>query len=408
MIPNLHTRFAAAATALMLLLTGCVNDDSDCPSGGSDAKALGLHFVVVTRNSDALSRADEDCEEGPQGSAAENFINTSDCQFLLFDADGKLLRPLFPEISVEDNTTYTSYSITTLINEPYFDNAVKNGDADVTFYIMVIANAHSQGITSQYLTYNPGTTTADNIFAQLATFTQPMLPDAAWSPVIASKQFMPMAGMQKFTVTTAALKKSTYEDPVDLSPEGGNSDINMLRAVAKIEVIDKINAARDTRISGAALNGFFTTGTVLPSADQWPGYVTADVTLPTLPADAVYDTDTPLLFVKDDYALSLRTDGAHSVYSAYITEYSYETANQQEPMVTVSLQPDDKDKMPYKRPFYLAKYNQGSQYADPVTELLRNHIYRYEVTDLSVDNTLELLYTVCPMSNVSSDEISFN
>ena len=37
----------------------------------------------------------DDCYDDLQGSPAENYINTADCQFLLFDADRKLLRPIF-------------------------------------------------------------------------------------------------------------------------------------------------------------------------------------------------------------------------------------------------------------------------------------------------------------------------
>lgn len=386
--------------AVSLLPTGCTDDNSACPDDPANGKTeVTLRFLVATRNTSPLSRAD-DCEDDAPASIAENYLNLQDIQFFIFNADRQLLATFFPDVR-NYNDTYSQYAVTATLKLPYFDKAVEANSTAIQFYIMVVANSKNLGGIS--IAANVGTT-VDDILSENVIFNSPanLATNIGWNPDYNANRYIPMAGMQSFTVSADKLIASTPEAPLDLG------DIDMLRAVAKIEVIDKINAARDTRISGAALNGFFTTGTVLPSADQWPGYVTADVTLPTLPADAVYDTDTPLLFVKDDYALSLRTDGAHSVYSAYITEYSYETANQQEPMVTVSLQPDDKDKVPYKRPFYLAKYNQGSQYADPVTELLRNHIYRYEVTDLSVDNTLELYYTVCPMSTVTSDEISFN
>lgn len=112
-----YNKFLAAASAMMLTLTGCVNEDSPCPGDGDEATKVTLQFTVMTYNPAAsreaqqsratvdpeqgslLSRADDDCSDGPQGSPAENYINTADCQFLLFDADRKLLRPIFPEIT---------------------------------------------------------------------------------------------------------------------------------------------------------------------------------------------------------------------------------------------------------------------------------------------------------------------
>ncbi len=385
--------------AVSLLPTGCTDDNSACPDDPANGKTeVTLRFLVATRNTSPLSRAD-DCNDEAQASIAENYLNLQDIQFLIFNADRQLLATFFPDVR-NANDAYSQYAVTATLKLPYFDKAVEANSTSIQFYIMVVANSKNLGGRS--IAANVGTT-VDDILSENVIFNSPANVTAGigWNPDYNANRYIPMAGMQSFTVSADQLIASTPENPLQLN------DINMLRAVAKIEVIDNINAARDTRISGAALNGFFTTGTVLPSANQWPGYVTADVTLPTLPADAVYDTDTPLLLVKDEYAMSLRADGA-IVYSAYITEYSYETAAQHEPMVTVTLQPNDEGEKSYKRPFYLAKYNQGSQYADPVTELLRNHIYRYEVTDLSVDNTLELLYTVCPMSDVTSGEISFN
>lgn len=385
--------------AVSLLPTGCTDDNSACPDDPANGKTeVTLRFLVATRNTSPLSRAD-DCNDEAQASIAENYLNLQDIQFLIFNADRQLLATFFPDVR-NANDAYSQYAVTATLKLPYFDKAVEANSTSIQFYIMVVANSKNLGGRS--IAANVGTT-VDDILSENVIFNSPanLATNIGWNPDYNANRYIPMAGMQSFTVSADQLIASTAENPLQLN------DINMLRAVAKIEVIDNINAARDTRISGAALNGFFTTGTVLPSANQWPGYVTADVTLPTLPADAVYDTDTPLLLVKDEYAMSLRADGA-IVYSAYITEYSYETAAQHEPMVTVTLQPNDEGEKSYKRPFYLAKYNQGSQYADPVTELLRNHIYRYEVTDLSVDNTLELLYTVCPMSDVTSGEISFN
>ncbi|WP_289640888.1 hypothetical protein, partial [uncultured Muribaculum sp.] len=97
-----YNKFLAAASAMMLTLTGCVNEDSPCPGDGDDGTKVTLQFTVMTYNPAAsreaqqsradgdttegslLSRAGDDCYDDLQGSPAENYINTADCQFLLF------------------------------------------------------------------------------------------------------------------------------------------------------------------------------------------------------------------------------------------------------------------------------------------------------------------------------------
>ena len=69
-------------------------------------------------------------------------------------------------------------------------------------------------------------------------------------------------------------------------------DIDMLRALAKIEVIDKIDLPDGydptidrIEIEKVELVGLYNTGRLLP---DWPDYVTEQVTTPTLPAANQY------------------------------------------------------------------------------------------------------------------------
>ena len=235
-----YNKFLAAASAMMLTLTGCVNEDSPCPGDGDEATKVTLQFTVMTHNPAAsrdaqqsratgnpeqgslLSRAGDDCYDDLQGSPAENYINTADCQFLLFDADRKLLRPIFPEITGKDDVQYTYYTIKASITEPYFDEAVKADLDQIDFYIMVIANSHSTDLDGQYPGFTPGVTTIDDIAAQRVTFNQPVGYHLGgpggeyrpWTPSIDENRLIPMAGLQKFTVSATQLKESTYDVPV--------------------------------------------------------------------------------------------------------------------------------------------------------------------------------------------------
>lgn len=459
---RLYKYIITAGAVLALSLTGCVSEDSPCPPGGSDddGKAVTLRFTVVTRSAEggrpaeasegpalAPSRAD-DCYADQKGTPAENFINTADCQFLLFDADRKLLRPIFPEVTEKDDTQYTWYSIKTSITEKYFDERIKAGQ-DVTFYIMVIAN--TRGLDGQYVNYAPGVTTIEDIANQRRTFVQPGVgrlangtwyQSGSWQPSIDNRRYIPMSGLQKFTVSAAALKASTSDNPVDLSEAGAGKNIDMLRAVSKIEVIDKLEipqgsvydeSADDGKrlsIQKLSLYGFFSNGTILPTiqAGCWPNAITAQVTSPTIPENPAYffpitnneGYKNPVLvqFEYDLAATNQRTDKCR-VYSAYVVEYSRSLAK--EKYIDSNSLSTNFDLYPYIEvtitnpgaadingsPVFLlklAKFNNGVA-GEGLGELLRNHIYRYEITGISQD--IQVNWTVCNM-DTGEAVIEFN
>lgn len=480
---RLSTYVLAAMSALALsMATACVNEDSPCPpdSGDDGGKGVTLQFTVVTHNAgsnrSAVSRVD-DCIGDQNGSNAENFINTADCRFMLFDEDRKLLRPIFPEITGEDAVNYTWYNIKASITEKYFDEKVAAGEP-VTFYIMVIAN--TSNLDGQYFTYSPGVTTIEDIAAQRRTFRQPegyieFLPDGfnsfvPWNPNIDGGRLIPMAGLQQFTVDAAVLKASTYEAPVLLSPDlsGGSGNarelrnINMLRALSKIEIIDKIDMlggnydpAQRPYVDKVELYGYFDSGTIMPyindgkwstAQGEWSMTSSGQVSAPTIPVNAEYTfpvinripkgswaggvwtpiTDSAgnqlydpqkgdcLTFTKDEDAMKLRDDGCN-VFSGYVVEYSravvaglkydfdewYDRYSYLEITVNNPMG-DGKDDSPiYTMP--LAKYSDGSPGAG-IDELIRNHIYRYEITGINQTvNIIEVGFTVCDWNRKTVD-----
>lgn len=401
-----------------------------------------------------MSRVD-DCIGDQNGSNAENFINTADCRFMLFDEDRKLLRPIFPEITGEDAVNYTWYNIKASITEKYFDDKVAAGEP-VTFYIMVIAN--TSNLDGQYFAFTPGVTTIEDIAAQRRTFRQPedvrdFNSFSPWKPSIDEHAYIPMAGLQQFTVDAAVLKASTYEAPVLLSPElsGGSGNarelknINMLRALSKIEVIDKIdmlggnyNPTQRPYVDKVELYGYFMTGTILPYINngnwsnekgEWSttssGQVAA-VTMPDVPDymlpntmkeyyipeyDYKFQRRECITFAFDYEATNMRDDKC-KVYSGYVVEYlrsiveeNYPDKADALPFIEVTVNNpmgDGKDDSPmYTMP--LAKYSDGSPGAG-IDELIRNHIYRYEITGINQTvNIIEVGFTVCDWNRKTVD-----
>lgn len=447
------TASAAALLALALLAQGCVADnEDDCPAPPAPENNITLQFMVVTPSPagrSATSRADECDHPEEAGSAAENYINTADMQFFLFDADRKLLRTFRPEITGKDDQLYTWYTLKAMFNEPYFDAAVKSGQENVSFYILVTAN--TSGLGGQYFGVVPGVTTIDDMAQQLRTFNCPPRlgqdgsPFYEWTPTINQDQLIPMSGLQTFTVSTAHLVTSTYEKPVDLYKDY-NKDIPMLRAMAKIEVIDHLEFAQGEaydptmsrmRIEKVELCGFNSTGTILPwmgtasgnNQPQWTD-VSKNVTMPTVPDGNPYIVPNQFsetgYLPSPDYSRIISFYGTERalvnnpvigpegfpIFTAYVPEYSLAAiGNSEKPYIVVTLTNSEGEEYEgATKQLKLVSYIDGAPQDDqPIEEMLRNHIYRYQVNSAdNPENIISVGYTVCPWYTPTVDIPSFD
>lgn len=409
-------------------VVSCINDYDICPDDSHGEANVSLQFTLTTGKSSTSgrlgSRADF-CDDYREGELAENVINVSDIQFYLFDADQKVVCTFHPEVKA-DNDVLSRYLMTCQLNVPYFDEIIRDGNDDtpVTFYIMVIANA--QSLSGQYMGYYPGVTTIKDICDQLNTFTLAPRKDnygvfSTWQPSVANGPYIPMAGIQQFTVTAKQLKESTGDSPLNLSPTGTGDDggrlkyINMLRAMAKLEIVDHIYFAANElydatkkrpKIDKAELIGFFTKGTLLPAYSQLntTSHATEDVTEATLPASTYYTAPTAFstsyatndcLMFFDDQVVSQKL-GGFPVKSAYIPEFEWnEDLGGVRPYFALTLQ-DDLIQSEPKSPvveMQLSKYTGGNA-SEAIDELLRNHIYRFQVDN--INSKLQLTLNVLP------------
>lgn len=428
----------AALPVLLLLVAGCGNDCDALPD--SDTDSVKLRFTIVTRpssgNGTGRTRAADIAGE-QVGTAPENYLNLAgrDIRFLLFDSGQKLLRDFTPDADItladEADNNYVTYTVRATIAEPYFANVAT---ADTDFYIMVVANGRPHGLRPFVLV--PGETTIQSIAdEQLASFNQKTyIRDLetwgrfGWEPSqpgIADGEYIPMSGLQHFTLKQGVFDGNGPEGFIDLSPDG-SKNINMLRAVAKIEVIDKIGITGnfvDTPnriyVEKAELFGFCVTGTILPAYGQWSrnGVLeTQQVDVPTMaspidyvnPDNNINSTDLNKLveFAEDKDSKEMRADGC-PVFSGYVTEYSLDAINAivsgeqiYPPYIRVTVyDPNISDNDPNgKSRFYrieLSSYNGGKPGAS-LPALLRNHIYRYVVT--SVNSTAQTR-SACPFAD---------
>lgn len=425
---NLYTRRAwtllPACLLLLVLAAGCVNDESTCKEA-SDVDDVKLRFTVVTRASadsaprtaaNAGMNADTraaDIEGDLEGSPAENYLDLAgrDIRFLLFDEDQKYLCDFTPDVDITaDNTAnYITYTVRATLTESYFTDKAALGQA-IDFYIMVLANGRAYDLTA--LALGRGTTEIKDVMNQFAFFT-PATTDGngnGWEPSTPGTpggKYIPMAGLQHFNITFTGGGEESF---VELSGTDGKY-INMLRALAKIEVIDRIDITDNyvenpqrVSIAGADLLGYCATGTILPAYGQWNRndvLETQQVESPTLPSHVDYrapnsDYEQPgtnvINFHYDQVATDSRKDKC-PVYSVYVPEYALsDIGNATHSYMRVALQdPSDNNAITYY-PVYLKKYENGAPTNTDVSALLRNHIYRYAIVGLKQEALLIELF----------------
>lgn len=321
-----------------------------------------------------------------------------------------------------------------MISEAKAANALAT--TDVSFSIMVIANG--KGMHAVPFALYPGVTTIADVARELRTFDTPPHYESftvgdivskvytPWSPSIAEKRLIPMAGLQKFTIKAVELASSSPNEPANLTPDT-NTAIPMLRTMAKIEIIDHLEFGQNQPydpdaerviIDKVELCGFYSKGTLLPwmgsnTTDyiaQW-GSTSTQVTSPTLPgayylspnefSESGYGTSDNVISFGDPVVTESYNDG-YPVFSVYIPEYSLKwIGDNVKPYIVVTLQNSNDNQQNTIRMISLSKYIDGAPVeGTDIPFILRNHIYRYVVN--SVTSELPTLqWTVCPWSTAT-------
>ncbi len=453
---NIYKRISSVTNgfviAASMLFVACVGEDAPCDPVAPD-DGITIEFRMATRNAKGSnqSRAVLPPSGTPEdGFPNENFLDLDNLRFLLFNSDWSLIQIFKPEIEAEDAQTYIKYRVRAFLNNPYFLDA--EDGTEITFGIMVLGNCST--LSPERLVYHDGMTLAD-VFdpSTVGTFAMPVRSNYGnfWRPSFTTadytdadgivhsgvqRAYIPMSGMQTFTVKVDDLKASTPQNPLQLSGIDGEKDINMLRALAKIEVIDRINATgtgaetvqpgitERTNVEKAELMGFMSRGSILPSMSDWNRpvrdvYETQYSTSPLIPVGSAFKS-VPLLgdgslevngdysgvvnFFADAEATKSRADGCR-VLSCYLTEYNpadiADNLNKMWVRLTVLNNGDSENSQFYR--LSLAPYTNGAPGA--VMPIVRNNIYRYEIT--SVTSEISVNWTVCPMDEYGTD-IEFN
>ena len=373
---------------LVAALSGCIMDSADCTgplAEKSDTRTLQLN-VMVPAAEHIASRAEKgenDVTHGTEdGSTAENYLGFDefDYKVLIFDTDGNLLQEFVPEtMSTQDAAEGT---LTTLVGP--ISTTDKDGNRLENIQIMVLANwQHFDG--GRYNGFTPGETTLSGLSGNDTdfNFTMPNT-SGAWSPSItAPKRLIPMFGLSGKIVLNYDNAEPVGNGSVIL-PEV-TPTIQMLRAVAKIEVVDKLPDGAGT-IQSVTLSTSNKSGRYIPdftTNSSWNE--DAQVTSVSLPGGTIA-TISNLKFFKETKNIN---NTEETVWSAYIPEMELPATTDGRPTFTVEYG----DTKTSTGTFALDYLNEQSEPTGTLTQVLRNHIYRFTANGLkgvSVNATLEV------------------
>ena len=359
-----------------LLPTSCVYEKEDIDSSaGKDPLVITLNLTVpptstATRGSALkLTPATKD----------ESFIDilNNDYQICIFDKDGLYVADKLSEIECTEksigNGTAT-YSLTARLS--------LSGDEDMRrmskFKVMVLANWKSFERSNtkpafEYPSFTGYTVSGDtkNIYKDGDNFNFTLKDQGdTWVPSIDKKRAIPMFGITEELDLQFVMDMSKYGDvPI--------FNVPMLRSIAKVEIIDE---SGQDKISSVSLSKVNKNGRYIPDISGISDWETDQVSSPSLPQSP--ETSEHLQFFQE-------TRDNKRVYVAYIPEMdltmdrpNFRVYSGTKEIITPFNNYDTEGKVVTTADKML-KY------------VLRNHIYRYNVT-VKDDKSLQVQLNILP------------
>lgn len=416
-----------AVIFIMAVMTpACSSDTPAFPE--EEQEKITVSFMLSARRISSADRKDTRApgsypEVGSTG--AEDYINIEegDIQFYLFDESGGFIQDFTPDVVVTradatGNIIY--YSCIARLSSDYFRKAEADKKEYVGFRILATANDNS--MNQGFIVMRPGESIG-SVFSSFIASPMSVVPDATQLIETGKTQHIPMAGIQTFSVRTDRLRAADESEILDIS-DNTDSDvaqgapIDLLRAMSKVQVIDKIDfkdgatgynpADATKRISAITFTGIMPAGTLVPQADMWAsanGYVTSQISAATLPVSPVFQETGTVSLTLDRYvnAVAGNPQGIQTginVWSCYLWEWDQNKCGG-EPYMTVTLAGNASKQ-------YRVRFVPGTGDTSDYTQILRNHIYTFVITGLREDGSLSALWTVCPMDKATANIPSFN
>ena len=398
------------------LLSSCINDIEDCdsvfiPSDEEETMYLQFRITPELNTGESGTRAvDDDAfdkEDHPQegGIAAENHISFDDMKLYVCNSQtGIIIQELTPENGLENNNVLTFTAKVTA-------SPASLSTSGNSFGFTIVALANWNSIGGNYPQVTEGLTTLGYL-EQVAGFT--FIQNSNWTPAIgngAGKYGIPMYGKQSYTgISYDDLKGTTMASPLLLYTAGTPSkpyhkDINLLRSMAKLEVADRIekNNTGFPKVLNVSVKNYTTSGLYIPTPTAFHnsngtevGY--NQVFKTSLPENLTMATAAKPFGWVNKYATTPDSNGNDwdqytditGWWTTYMPEMNYTTSEAAtSPQLEITIQRAAGGESEVKTvPL--------PQFPTSLGMIMRNHIYRIEVTMASQETNLTLRYGICP------------
>lgn len=387
------------------LLPACTHDDGD--SSASPGEDGGICISIAVSAGGAPTARTEGDDEA--GTSVENYINIRDLKIYAFSlpsssdgtgqaSDSELLAQVYPK---PENATVKDPVITPVGGTYYL-----TAELDYTIFsenqtFRMVAVANGTPFFDSEITLTEETLTLKELEEKTFSIAKKITESTLWTPSLGTETGagIPMFGLREVSLSGYDKKVYNEANPYPLD------NIPMLRALAKIEIIDAIPADADQgSISAVSISAYNQDGYLTPALTGGQLNTTGNVESSRIPGNPNKVENGTLFFAKQ---------GDGKTFVAYLPEYQFADDAPRD-IITVKITKEDETTADYK--LSLSPYDtDGKPVTDPNATgywnaLLRNHIYRYTVTAVDAPQEVELKinYTVCPWEVPGQVNIEFN
>ena len=390
---NLSRYAAVVLTATSL--TACVMESGECPAVSAD-KGFGVCLEIAGGLPAASTRA----EEEEEGSLAESYIDINDLYVFSFDfaegetvaSDNAVLKDIIwsPDQSVRLEESVITSNGTDVIITTFLDSE-KYSEKDLDFCIVTVANASKwTGEAKLYSDLKTGETKLSDLQKTL-NYTNVITSGNSWAPDNKTGSGIPLFGIRKVNLSNYDTRVYNAANPYPLGT------VWLLRSLAKIEISTDADSGLEIEHAQIEPKKWNAGLQLIPSPlSRMENYdkkgETAQVTTPPNFDAHEFDPDPAsreLIFIKDE-----RT-GLHVVY---LPEYDL-SGNPR--IIQLTIKGFD-----VTFPLSVSPYTGGvpDEGTEPYWKcILRNHLYRFEITGIEEDASLSINWTVCPMVEYTAD-----
>lgn len=390
---NIYKPFSSflLIACIATILQSCIFENQLEPDGD-------MHLSITIRTgSNTRANHTDDYEEA--GTLDENYIDIDgdDIKLVIFDNDGKRLFDInttgrWNANKIDEVSSYYTFETKLDFPDEYSEdqvNAIRNNGVKVVVLANWKAYESGKNYNNIFKKGDGSNQTLTEVWADKASnnFSYTATASASWQPSKDNKKLIPMFGY----AASGAFRNSL-----------ASVQVQMQRALAKIEVIDE-TGQEGVKIEGVTMTKYNTSGRFIPDLTANPDWnlSNAQVSLSSLPDGVALANG--LLFVK-------ATD---KKWIAYVPEMELERLSPTDPLtdarthlnVTIGTT-SGLGSGTY--PVHFAKYDANSvpSVADESwNHILRNHIYRYSITQVGFN--LHLTLHVIPWNLDEEEEWDF-